>query len=82
MSRNYRGDVDMQAIEKFMPLLMEQEDEGKYSPMLQKDELSYVFIKHMNIFLVSLSQRNANATLVLSILYKCVDVFTSYFKVG
>lgn len=50
MSRNYRGDVEMTAIEKFMPLLMEQEDEGRISPILQKEELSYIFIKHMNIF--------------------------------
>lgn len=50
MSRNYRGDVEMSAIEKFMPLLMEQEDEGRSSPILQKEELSYIFIKHMNIF--------------------------------
>lgn len=50
MSRNYRGDIEMTAIEKFMPLLMEQEDEGKSSPILQKGELSYIFVKHMNIF--------------------------------
>ncbi|KAH7730622.1 AP-1 complex subunit mu [Aphelenchoides avenae] len=80
MSRNYRGDVEMSAIEKFMPLLMEQEDEGKSSPILQKGELSYIFIKHMNIFLVSMSKKNANSALILSFLYRCVEVFVSYFK--
>lgn len=50
MSKNYRGDIEMSSIEKFMPLLMEQEDEGKTSPILQKDELSYIYVKHMNIF--------------------------------
>lgn len=50
MSRNYRGDVEMGAIEKFMPLLMEQEDDGNTSPILQREELSYIYIKHMNIF--------------------------------
>uniref|UniRef100_A0A915DT19 AP complex mu/sigma subunit domain-containing protein n=1 Tax=Ditylenchus dipsaci TaxID=166011 RepID=A0A915DT19_9BILA len=80
MSRNYRGDVDMTAIEKFMPLLLEQEDEGKTSPIVQKNGLNYIFIKHMNIFLVSLSKKNANAALIFSWLYKCVEVFTCYFK--
>jgi len=80
MSRNYRGDVDMSLIEKFMPLLMEQEDEGKSSPVLQKDGLSYTFIKHMNIYLVSLSKTNANVAMILSFLYKCVETFVSYFK--
>lgn len=50
MSRNYRGDIEMSQIEKFMPLLMEQEDEGKSSPTIQRDGLNYVFIKHMNIY--------------------------------
>lgn len=50
MSRNYRGDVDINVIEKFMPLLVEQEDEGKSSPIIQRDDLSYIYIKHMNIY--------------------------------
>jgi AP-1 complex subunit mu len=101
MARNYRGDVEMNSIEKFMPLLMEQEDEGRASPVIQKDDISYVFIKHTNIFsmfqlfsidfrifyriyllilVVALCKNNANAAMVLSFLYKCVETFISYFK--
>lgn len=50
MSRNYRGDVELSQIEKFMPLLVEKEDEGKISPILQNGNTSYIYIKHMNIF--------------------------------
>lgn len=50
MSRNYRGDVDLTQIEKFMPLLVEKEDEGKISPILMQGDVSYIYIKHMNIF--------------------------------
>jgi AP-1 complex subunit mu len=50
MSRNYRGDIDVGCIEKFMPLLMEQEDEGRSSPVIHRDGLSYIHIKHMNIY--------------------------------
>lgn len=28
ISRNYRGDMDLAVIDKFMPLLMEREEEG------------------------------------------------------
>lgn len=36
ISRNYRGDtMDMAAIDKFMPLLMEREEEGLITPILQ-----------------------------------------------
>ncbi|CAK5013565.1 unnamed protein product [Meloidogyne enterolobii] len=80
MSRNFRGDIDVSVIEKFMPLLVEQEDEGRASPIIQNGELSYVFIKHMNIYLVALSQRNPNVAMVLSFLYKCVETFVCYFK--
>jgi AP-1 complex subunit mu len=96
MSRNYRGDIEMSEIEKFMTLVMEQEDDGKLSPIVQNGELSYIYIKHMNIFcesflyekgqrtcnclVVSMSKKNANAAMILSFLYKCVEVFSSYFK--
>ena len=35
ISRNYRGDIDMAAIEKFMPLVMEREDDGQLAPIIQ-----------------------------------------------
>lgn len=50
MSRNYRGDVEMSVIDSFMPLLMEKEDEGLLAPVLQKHDISYVYVKHLNIF--------------------------------
>jgi AP-1 complex subunit mu len=50
MSRNYRGDIDMSCIEKFMPLMMEKEEEHADSPVYEKDGISYVYVKHMNIF--------------------------------
>lgn len=50
MSRNYRGDVEMSVIDSFMPLLMEKEDEGFLAPVLQKRDISYVYVKHLNIF--------------------------------
>lgn len=35
ISRNYRGDIDMGIIEKFMPLVMEREDDGQLAPIVQ-----------------------------------------------
>ncbi|KJH51826.1 adaptor complexe medium subunit family protein [Dictyocaulus viviparus] len=80
VSRNYRGDVEMSCIEKFMPLLVEREEEGLLSPVIHSGDISYTFIKHMNLYLVSLSKKNMNTALVLSYLYKCVEVFCEYFK--
>ena len=35
ISRNYRGDIEPSVIDKFMPLLMEREEEGNMSPIIQ-----------------------------------------------
>ncbi|MFH4975564.1 hypothetical protein AB6A40_002273 [Gnathostoma spinigerum] len=80
MSRNYRGDVELSVIDAFMPLMLEKEDEGQLSPVLQKGEISYIYVKHTNIFLVSVSSKNANVAMIVSFLYRCIQVFCEYFK--
>ncbi|CAO4363678.1 unnamed protein product [Caenorhabditis nigoni] len=80
ISRNYRGDVDMTTIDKFITLLMEKEEEGSAAPVLTYQDTNFVFIKHTNIYLVSACRSNVNVTMILSFLYKCVEVFSEYFK--
>uniref|UniRef100_A0A0K0F7E9 MHD domain-containing protein n=1 Tax=Strongyloides venezuelensis TaxID=75913 RepID=A0A0K0F7E9_STRVS len=80
MSRNYRGDIEMNEIEKFLPLVLEQEEEGSQSPVVEKDGINFCFIRHRNLYLVSMSKKNSNVTMMLSFLYKCVEVFVAYFK--
>lgn len=70
----------MSCIERFMPLLLEKEDEGLCTPVLQHDDISYTYIKHMNLYLVSVAKKNINVALMVSFLYKCVEVFCIYFK--
>uniref|UniRef100_A0A915PTC0 MHD domain-containing protein n=1 Tax=Setaria digitata TaxID=48799 RepID=A0A915PTC0_9BILA len=70
----------MSVIDSFMPLLMEKEDEGLLAPVLQKHDISYVYVKHLNIFLVSISKKNVNVAMMLAFLYKCIEVFSEYFK--
>lgn len=36
ISRNYRGDMDLSCIDKFMPLLMEREEEGEFYRINEK----------------------------------------------
>ena len=77
--RNYRGDIDMSAIDKFMPLLMEKEEEGNVSPILQHGNVAYVYIKYNNLYLVSTTKKNASVTMVFSFLHKIVQVSNLYF---
>lgn len=74
ISRNYRGDIDLGVIEKFMPLLMEKEEEGMLTPMLQTTECTFAYIKYNNLYIVSTTKKNANIALVFVFLHKIVQV--------
>uniref|UniRef100_A0A8C5P8V2 AP-1 complex subunit mu-2 n=1 Tax=Leptobrachium leishanense TaxID=445787 RepID=A0A8C5P8V2_9ANUR len=78
--RNYKGDLNMNEIDHFMPLLVQREEEGILSPLLTHGKVHFLWIKHSNLYLVALTNKNANASLVFSFLYKVVEVFTEYFK--
>ncbi|CAB3369166.1 Hypothetical predicted protein [Cloeon dipterum] len=80
ISRNYRGDIDLGVIEKFMPLLMEKEEEGTLTPILQTNECTFAYIKYNNLYIVSTSKKNANIALVFVFLHKIVQVMNEYFK--
>lgn len=42
--------------------------------------MTFIHIRHANIFLVAVTRKNSNATMIIAFLYKLVEVFTSYFK--
>ncbi|CAF4301554.1 unnamed protein product, partial [Adineta steineri] len=66
ISRNYRGDIEMNVIEKFMQILLEKEDESQLSPIFQHGEVAFVYIKYNNLYLVCTTKINANIAMVLS----------------
>lgn len=83
ISRNYRGDnMDMAVIDKFMPLLMEKEEEGIITPILQTTDCTFAYIKTNNLYIVSTTPRNKNVNiaLVFVFLHKIAQVFIEYFK--
>jgi len=64
----------MAVIDKFMPLLMDKEEEGNVTPILQTVECTFGYIKHNNLYIVSISKMNANIALVFAFLHKLVQV--------
>lgn len=83
ISRNYRGDnMDLAVIDKFMALLMEKEEEGMITPILQTAECTFAYIKTNNLYIVSTTPRNKNVNiaLVFVFLHKTAQVFIEYFK--
>ena len=50
--RNYRGDMDMTAIDKFMPLMMDREEEGNMTPIIQHGINTFIYIKYNNLYCI------------------------------
>lgn len=80
ISRNYRGDVDMSIIDKFLPMVLDAEEEGTVSPILVHEKVTFVYIKHNNLYLVATTIKNANVALIFQFLHRIVEVFREYFK--
>ncbi|KAL3097455.1 hypothetical protein niasHS_003903 [Heterodera schachtii] len=81
ISRNYRGDVDTVVIEKFVPLLVDLEEEGQLAPVVDVESGTHmIWIRFNNIYVVAVSRCNTNVSLVQTFLYKLVAVFAEYFK--
>jgi len=79
ISRNYRGDIPMTAIERFPKLVAEQEEDNTVTPVIQDDNVTFVFIKHSNIYVVSTTNKNSNTMMLISFMHSFCQVLTQYF---
>ncbi|KAK6787743.1 hypothetical protein RDI58_016268 [Solanum bulbocastanum] len=81
ISRDYRGDVSAQQVEKFFTKLLEKEgDLESDGPVCHENGVNYMFIQHKNIYLMAASKQNSNAASLLFFLHRVVDVFKHYFE--
>ena len=83
IQRAYRDDVDPSALERFLPLLLEVEEEhgpGAVHPCMSSGGINYMHVRHNNLYLLALSRRNSNAAEVLLFLHKLAAVLEEYFK--
>lgn len=90
ISRNYRGDIpvrapptrseslvpQMSAIEKFMPLIMEKEEDGEVpTPVLtSEDGIHFLYVLHNGVYFVAMTKRNSNAAAIFAFLHKLINV--------
>eukprot|EP00095_Tigriopus_kingsejongensis_P002599 maker-scaffold632_size121914-snap-gene-0.20 protein:Tk02599 transcript:maker-scaffold632_size121914-snap-gene-0.20-mRNA-1 annotation:"ap-1 complex subunit mu-1" len=80
ISRNYRGDIENNVIDKFIGLAMDREDEGQTTPLIQTEECTFAYIKHNNLYVVATIKKNSNIAMVFALLHKICSVFEDYFK--
>ncbi|KAL0478067.1 AP-1 complex subunit mu [Acrasis kona] len=80
ISRNYRGDIPNNIIEKFRKRVVKEENESNIRPVFEDSGYSFFHVKHRNLFFVMVSKQNANAMMVLSFLLNVINVFKHYFR--
>ncbi|XP_066922107.1 AP-1 complex subunit mu-1-like [Clytia hemisphaerica] len=80
ISRNYRGDITSNSIEKFLPLVLEQEEESVPTPIVVWGDVTFVYIKYNNLYIVASTKINANVALIFTFLHRLVQVLIEYFK--
>jgi len=79
ISRNYRGDVPMNCVERFSGHVLEA-DEADERPVWMEHGTTYIYIKYNNLYLMAVTQRNSNAAMILLFLYRLVEVLKDYFR--
>ena len=72
ISRNYRGDVPMNCVERFAGHVLEAE-EADERPVWLEHGTTYVYIKYNNLYIMAVTQRNSNAAMILLFLYRLVE---------
>ena len=84
ISRNYRGDIENSVLDKFIGLVMENEDEGQETPLLRTEEATFAYIKHNNLYVVATTKRNSNIVMIFALLHKicAVSLYTAYVITG
>eukprot|EP00164_Ancoracysta_twista_P000938 GFYU01001227.1.p1 GENE.GFYU01001227.1~~GFYU01001227.1.p1 ORF type:complete len:423 (+),score=143.91 GFYU01001227.1:309-1577(+) len=79
ISRNYRGDIPMGCAERFANKVLDSEDIDM-KPVYVEDNITYMYVKYNNLYLLAVTKRNSNAVTCLLFLHKLVNVFKEYFK--
>lgn len=79
ISRDYRGEVGSNITEKFQRKVLELDDR-LVKPVFTEKDITYMWIRVNNIYIVAVAKGNPNVALVFTFLYKMQEVFTDYFK--
>jgi AP-1 complex subunit mu len=79
LTRNYRGDLPSNVSQRFINRILEDE-ETSLKPIIEDEGLSFIYVRYNNLYIMTVSERNCNAAMVLLFLYKLIEVFLEYFK--
>merc|ERR1719469_1608482 len=69
----------MNITERFKQHVLDNED-SLVKPVFCEDGINFVWIQYNNLYLLAVTQRNSNATLIVVFLYKLAEVLRDYFN--
>mmetsp|Transcript_9195 Transcript_9195/g.16074 ORF Transcript_9195/g.16074 Transcript_9195/m.16074 type:complete len:424 (+) Transcript_9195:337-1608(+) len=78
ISRNYRGDVPVSCIERFATRIQEEE-EADMKPVFTEQDVTFVYIKYNNLYVLSVTKKNANVFTMMNYMVRLCGVLKGYF---
>lgn len=79
ISRFYRGDVPPDVADVFADKIIRQKNTANEPPVKYINGHSFVYMKHRDMYLVGISQGNANVAMLLQFLKNLTGIFAAYF---
>lgn len=78
VSRSYRGDVSRSSIDAFRRKIIASKSTGQHNPVVMVEGSTFMFIKHMNLFLVAATRSSPNVVLIFEYLFQKLRILKSY----
>lgn len=69
----------MSVADKFSKHISEDE-EASLTPIITDDGVTFIYIKHTNLYVMAMTKTNANAMVTLNFLHRMVEVLEEYFS--
>mmetsp|Transcript_3750 Transcript_3750/g.5813 ORF Transcript_3750/g.5813 Transcript_3750/m.5813 type:complete len:434 (-) Transcript_3750:141-1442(-) len=78
ISRHFRTDIPKTSIDTFRNKIIISKATGQTAPVINMDGVTFMYIRHSNIYLVAATRGNPNAAMVLEYLLQKVRIMKSY----
>mmetsp|Transcript_26144 Transcript_26144/g.46495 ORF Transcript_26144/g.46495 Transcript_26144/m.46495 type:complete len:422 (-) Transcript_26144:15-1280(-) len=79
ISRQYRDDVDKSLAEDVFKTQIAENKDKVEGPVINVAGVSFIWMRHSNVYLVLVTKNNANVMLAMKFLSQVVTLFKSYF---
>jgi len=80
ITRNYRGDLPNNIPQRFVAKALMEEEELNVKPVIEDQGISFIYIRHNDLYIVAVSDKNCDVAMVLQFLYNLVEIFKTYFE--